>query len=55
MARKKTYTSGEIADKKLRLRELNTNNNPTKREVVDVGEGKRIPPTQKPNYTYETL
>jgi outer membrane receptor for ferrienterochelin and colicin len=47
-----SYKSGEIADKNLKLQELNTNKNKTKKDTVDVNKGRRIPPTTKKNYTY---
>jgi hypothetical protein len=53
--RKNTYKSGQIADKTLKLQELNTNGNTTKKDTVDVKKGDRIPPTTKKNYTYESL
>ena len=51
---RKIYKSGQIADKDLKLKELNTNNNPTKKDIVDVKKGEKIPPTSKKNYTFES-
>jgi cell division protein FtsL len=52
---KKTYKPGQIADTNLKLQELNTNNNATKKDIVDVKKGDRVPPTNKKKYTYKPV
>jgi hypothetical protein len=51
----KIYKPGQTTKKELTLQELNTNGNPTKKELVDVPAGGKVPPTAKKNYTYESV
>lgn len=53
MTKKKVYKSGEIADQKLKLQELNSKGKATKRDIVDVPKDKKIPPTTKKRHSYK--